>query len=100
MDGDLLDALTGGDGHLDDIKVYVLDDKTYPLNYGPLFVCIAASNQEKIQLYCLNPQILRVNTEVLIRLYTTGLKTAIKFKNSTSVQYRYAVCMGMYFDTI
>ena len=43
MDGDLLDALTGGDGHLEVIKV-----TTDPLNFSPIFVFMEASNPSEI----------------------------------------------------
>ncbi len=56
MDGDLLDALTGGDGHLDVIKVHDHDDNLSTKLW--FFVFLIASNQEKslkLQSLCLNP---------------------------------------------
>ena len=56
MDGDSLDALTGGDDHLDVIKVHGHDDNL-SIELGSIFVFLLASNQEKslkLQSLCLS----------------------------------------------
>ncbi len=65
MDGDLLDALTGGDGHLDVIKVHAHEDSIF-IELESNFWSYSSLQSSGMQAYCLNPQIHKVNSEVLI----------------------------------
>ena len=65
MDDDPEDHLIGGDGHLDGIKVHAHED-SISIELESSFLIYCKLQSSGMQSYCLNPQIHKVNTEVLI----------------------------------
>ena len=65
MDDVLVDPLVGGDGHLNGIKVHAHED-SISIELESSFWIYSSLQSSGMQSYCLNPQIHKVNSEVLI----------------------------------
>ena len=65
MDDVLVDPIIGVDGHLDGFKVHAHEDSIF-IELESNFWSYSSLQSSGMQAYCLNPQIHKVNSEVLI----------------------------------